>query len=246
MESLSDYESYTKKALENFSAQDTARRYLLFDAVKDVEIKRVLDVGCGAGQELLPFIEKTGAFCVGIDIAENLGNVTQIVFAGQEKAAFVRSEGEKIPFADESFDVVLCRVALPYMNNRQTIAEVSRILRPGGVFLLKTHAPLFYFGMIRQRLKTFNPKFLAYPLICLAAGWWHLLTGKQLQKGFWQGKETFQTRSYLENEFAKNNMKIEGVLPDHNRQTPSYFVVKMASLTLFLMTQYLPDFSFGV
>ena len=86
----------------------------------------------------------------------------------RNRAKFARSKGEFLPFADESFDVVLCRVALPYMNNRKTIAEVARILKPNGVFLLKTHAPPFYSAMLKERIKTLNPKQIAYPLICVA------------------------------------------------------------------------------
>src|SRR5688500_10909613 len=140
MTTLDSYQEYAQAALENYANRDKASRYLLFDAVKDLNIKRVLDVGCGAGQELLPFLEKTGAFCVGIDIAGELGKVTGKFFdenGFSERANFARSKGEELPFAGESFDVVLCRVALPYMNNRQTIAEIARILKPGGVFLLK-------------------------------------------------------------------------------------------------------------
>ncbi len=244
MERLSNYEEYAKKALENFSSKDAAIRYLLVDAVKDLRVEKVLDIGCGAGQELLPFLEKTEAFCVGIDSAEMLGKVTQNIFAETERLAFVRSNGERLPFAEASFDVVLCRVALPYMNNRETIAEVSRILKPNGVFLLKTHAPLFYFGMILERSKTFSAKQIAYPLICLAASLWHLLTGKQLQNGFWKNKEIFQTQSFLEKEFTKNNLKIAGVLADDNRQTPSFMVVKAALPKLVLVAQYFSDFAF--
>jgi ubiquinone/menaquinone biosynthesis C-methylase UbiE len=238
MEIPCDYEKYAQKALADFRSKDAAGRNLLVDAVKDRPVEAVLDVGCGAGQELLPFLEKTGAFCVGIDSGEKLGKVTQPISAETERLVFVRSTGEKLPFAAASFDVVLCRVALPYMNNRETIAEVSRILKPNGIFLLKTHAPLFYLGMMQQRLKTLSAKQMAYPLICLAASFWHLLTGKQLQKGFWQGKEIFQTRSFLEKETAKNNLKIEGVLPDNNRQTPSFMIVKIALLKLFIFAQY--------
>ena len=82
------------------------------------------------------------------------------------------------------------------MNNRETIAEVARILRPEGIFLLKTHAPAFYFGMIKQRLKTLNPKQIAYPVICLTGGSFHSLTGKQPQKGFWKGKEIFSNAEF--------------------------------------------------
>lgn len=229
MTTISNYQEYTREAIENFAQKDAKSRYLLVDAVKDKSPKSVLDVGCGAGQELFPFIEKTDAFCVGVDAADELGEVTRGVFREKEfenRFAFVRSKGEKIPFADASFDVVLCRVALPYMDNRQTIAEISRILKTGGVFLLKTHAPAFYFGMIKQRIGTFSAKQIAYPLICLAGGIVHSLSGKQLQKGFWKGKEIYQTERFIEKECARNGMKIEGFLADTNSQTPSFVIVK--------------------
>lgn len=223
---LANYEEYAEKSLQKYAERNAAERYLLFDAVKDQKLEKVLDLGCGAGQELLPFLEKSEAFCVGVDIAPELGKITKANFAEKKKAVFVRSQGEKLPFAEASFDVVLCRVAIPYMNNRETMAEVARILKPNGVFLLKTHAPPFFFAMLKERLKTLNPKQIAYPLICLAGSFWHLLTGKQLQKGFWQGKEIFQTQGFIEIETAKNGLKIEGFLADNNPQTPSYLIVK--------------------
>lgn len=235
MATLETYTEYARHAIENLAAKDAASRSLFVDAVKDLTVKTVLDVGCGAGQELLPFVEKTGAFCVGADIAPELGAVTREFYAAMNvdrtRAAFARANGEKLPFADASFDVVLCRVALPYMNNRQTIKEVARVLRPNGIFLLKTHAPRFYVGMIRSRWRTFDIKAVAYPLICLAGGAWHSLTGKQLQKGFWRGKEVYQTTRFLRREFARNNLQIRGFLSDTNVETPSFVVVKNDSRT---------------
>jgi len=231
-----NYEEYANDALKKFAGRETAKRYLLVDAVKDLKPRRVLDLGCGAGQELIAFLEKTEAVCVGVDSAEKLGKVTAEIFRANEKrVVFVRGEGEKMPFQDASFDVVLCRVALPYMNNRQAIAEIARILKPAGALLLKTHAPGFYFGMIRERLKTLSLRQIAYPLGCLAASMWLLLTGRQLQKGFWQGQEIFQTHAFWEQEFAKNGLEIKRLLADDNPQTPSFIVVKMALLKIFFV-----------
>ena len=105
MTTLDSYQEYAQAALDNYANKDEASRYLLFDSVKDLNIKKVLDVGCGAGQELLPFLEKSEAFCVGIDIAEELGKVTENFFSEKgfsERANFARSKGEELPFAGES------------------------------------------------------------------------------------------------------------------------------------------------
>jgi len=207
------YSDYARAVLDTYGKRNADERNILFDALAGATIGRVLDLGCGPGQELIPFLVNSDAVCVGVDIADALGQVA-IPFFREEgfatRANFVQATGERLPFADASFDVVLCRVALPYMNNRGTIAEVGRILSPGGTFLLKTHAPAFYIGMIGERLKTLNPKQLAYPVICLAAGLWHLATGRQLTSGIWKGKEIFQTRQFLEREFATHGLRIDG------------------------------------
>ena len=76
-----NYEEHATAALKNSAAKDPATRYRLVDAVGELNVQRVLDLGCGPGQELIPFLERTGAFCVGIDIAPELGKVTREVVA---------------------------------------------------------------------------------------------------------------------------------------------------------------------
>lgn len=229
MATVGSYEEYTQTALGNFARKDAAKRDLLVDAVKDLQPQTILDLGCGAGQDVLPFVEKTAAFCIGLDFAAELGATTKAVFQKDElknRTAFVRAAGETMPFADQSFDVVLCRVALPYMHNRKILAEVARVLKPNGVFLLKTHAPAFYFALLKDRAKTLNPKQIAYPLICLTGSLWHSLSGKQLTKGFWAGKEIFQTENFIKSECAKNNLRVERQLSDTSRETQSFMIVK--------------------
>lgn len=223
------YKEYAELAIDKFASKNEESRDILVNAVQDRDVDSVLDIGCGPGQEMLPFAKNRGAFCVGIDIGEELGEIGNEFVERESSGArivFSRSKGEELPFANESFDVVLCRVALPYMNNRKTIAEVGRVLRPNGVFLLKTHAPSFYFRMLRNRLRSFSFRRISYPLICLAGGSWHIFTGKQLQNGLWRGKEIFQTRRFLERELKKRKMTITGTLSNTNLEAPSFFIVK--------------------
>ncbi|MCB1023660.1 MAG: class I SAM-dependent methyltransferase [Acidobacteria bacterium] len=229
MSESSYYQEYARSVIEDFSNRGEDAKNLLVDSVNELPAARVLDIGCGPGQEMLSFAQKKNSFCVGIDIGDELGKIGPPFaeqFGCSRRVKFVQGIGEELPFRSESFDVVLCRVALPYMDNKKTIAEVSRVLNPGGVFLLKTHAAPFYFGMLGNGLLALSPKKTAYPLICLFIGMWHLLTGKQLRNGFWSGKEVFQTEGFLKKEFSKHGLKIEFELKDTNRQTPSYFVVK--------------------
>lgn len=224
-----NYGDYARAALEDYARRDRNAKSLFFDAVKNSKIETVLDLGCGAGQELFPFLESTNAFCVGIDKGAEIGAVTNEIFAAKNfsnRAGFVRASGEKIPFAGESFDVVLCSIALPYMNNRETIAEVARVLKTGGAFILKIHSPAFYFSMIAARLKTLSPKMLAYPLICLTAGAYHHLTKKQLERGFWEGKEVYQTRGILRRICAENGLRVIEELEKNNLQTPTFLIKK--------------------
>ncbi|NNE98281.1 MAG: class I SAM-dependent methyltransferase [Pyrinomonadaceae bacterium] len=223
------YEEYAQVAIKLHYEKDERERNLLVDSIKDKEIRRVLDIGCGAGQDMLPFIEKKDAFCVGIDVGEELGRIGNSLAdktGFRERIVFTRSMGEDLPFADESFDVVLCRIAITLMNNQKAIAEVSRILRPGGVFLLKTHSPQFYFGMIKRRFSSLSPRQLAYPIISLAGGTFQLVTGKYPAIEFWKGREVFQTKGTLERELRKHSMEIRRLMPDSNSEAPSYYIVK--------------------
>ncbi len=230
MTELDTYIQYAQQTLRDFTLASESKRNSLVNQLGDFEVKSVLDVGCGAGLQLLPFAEKKNSFCVGIDIGEEVGEVGNMIFREQgyaQSGVFLRGIGEELPFADESFDVVICWVALPYMDNHQALSEMARVLRPNGKFFLKIHAPLFYWGMIKERAKTLNPKQLAYPLICLTGGTISRIRGKHPSGNFWKGKEIYQTRKSLSVALEKRGLKIVKELPGSNDGTPSFLIEKM-------------------
>ncbi len=88
----------------------------------DRSVRDVLDVYCGTRpyDDLLPH----GAHCTGLDINNFYG------------AADVISN-EFLPFADESFDLVMCLEAFHYVEDpTHGVSEIRRVLRPGGTALI--------------------------------------------------------------------------------------------------------------
>jgi SAM-dependent methyltransferase len=138
---------------------------------------------------------------------------------------FVTSGAEQLPFADASFDVVLCRVAIPYTRNRQAITEMSRVLRPRGVLLLKTHQLRYYTRKVLDGIRNRSPLFSIHALRVLLTGVIYHVTGAQPAGGLLL-RETFQSRWMLRRELRRSGLVLRGELPDSNPLTRSYRIEK--------------------
>lgn len=94
---------------------------------------RVLDIGCGAGELLREYLAGD-CEAVGLEIDEAL------VHHHRAAGCDVRlGRAEELPFEDASFDRIICSVVLPYTDEQRTVAEWSRVLRPGGIVLATYH-----------------------------------------------------------------------------------------------------------
>lgn len=101
---------------------------------------RVFDLGCGLGRDLASWGVTDSDEVSGLDIDDSRVAVAKARFPHR---MYVQGTGECLPFRDESFDRVISSVALPYMNIPKTLAEIHRILVPGGALSLSLHLPSF-------------------------------------------------------------------------------------------------------
>lgn len=90
----------------------------------------VLDLGCGEGLSADRFARlRPGIKWVGLDIPDSPE-------AKQRKQSDLEVhyyDGQKMPFADASFDLVFCRQVFEHVRYpREVMAEIHRVLRPGG------------------------------------------------------------------------------------------------------------------
>jgi len=97
--------------------------------------KRLLEVGCGVGTDLVRFA-RGGAHVTGVDLAEQSIALAQSNFElhGLGGQADLRvGNGEALPFSDESFDVTYGHGVLQYTHDaRRMVLECRRVLAPGG------------------------------------------------------------------------------------------------------------------
>jgi len=99
--------------------------------------KRLLEVGCGLGTDLLQFA-KGGALVTGVDLTPQSIELVKRRFALDGLAVDARvSDAENLPFDDASFDVVYSFGVLHHTPNTQkAIDEVYRVLKPGGKIII--------------------------------------------------------------------------------------------------------------
>jgi SAM-dependent methyltransferase len=82
-----------------------------------------------------------GARVTGIDLAESAIELARANFAQQGLTADLRvANGEALPFADASFDLVYAHGVVQYTaDDRRLVAEVRRVLKPGGLAIFQVY-----------------------------------------------------------------------------------------------------------
>jgi len=110
-----------------------------FDRQIDWQGKAVLDLGC-AGGFMAEALALRGANVTGIDpAAEAIEAARAHARAGGLRIGYDVGIGEALPYDAASFDAVVCVDVLEHVADlNRVLAEVSRTLRPGGMFLFDT------------------------------------------------------------------------------------------------------------
>jgi malonyl-CoA O-methyltransferase len=146
-----------EKIAKNAIAQSFSRAASTYDEVADLQrdvgeqllrklqpdsgVKRVLDLGCGTGYFTEALQQKfPQADIVGLDLAEGMVRFAQARHL--DKFNWLCGDAEQLPLADESVDVIFSSLALQWCENMpRVLAELRRVLKPGGQLLFSTLGP---------------------------------------------------------------------------------------------------------
>ncbi len=131
--------------------QDRSWRRKLAARLPEQSDLKILDLACGTGDQLLA-LYRTGKVSsgVGLDLAENMLEIGRAKIARRsltDRLTLKKADAQKIPFEDNTFDVVSISFGIRNMTDVDTtLREMHRVLKPGGCALI------LEFSLPRNRL----------------------------------------------------------------------------------------------
>lgn len=112
-------------------------RKVLFSLTEDLDGKKILFIGCGDGEECVPY-EKSGAKVYGIDISSSLITEAKLI---NHSGKFMVGDFRDLTI-NNSFDIVLSILSLHYSGDlKSSLSKVYSLLKPGGTCIIATTHP---------------------------------------------------------------------------------------------------------
>jgi len=116
---------------------------------KNLVGKRILDIGCGHGVDVLKYEKSMDAY--GIDCSPFMIGEAKKRVAHPDRVQV--ADMRKIPFETAFFDIVVSRFAIHYLNTLDDFfAEVARVLKPQGRFTFVVPYPVTDIGTVKTKL----------------------------------------------------------------------------------------------
>lgn len=190
---------------------------------------RVLDIGCLGGYGLYDLFmqcEKKGTpvpELVGVDRDEEsiaIARRLASIWAQGVAVSFHPGRAEKVLLGIGTFDIVICRLVLPYTKVKQAMQQIGLLCKEGGIVIVQVHAAWYYARQMQRNRGSLRR--LAYYVRPLLHGLWMQCTGWQLL-GRWFGEMAISHR------LLRRLARAEGLQPVRtfgDRERPLYVLQK--------------------
>lgn len=111
---------------------------------RDLSESRCLEIGAGLGDDTAYMLERGVKEIHAVDLSSAIYRAAAVI--NDPRARFVRADANSLPFAPESFDIVLChRMMMHTPDPAATLAHAARMVRPGGLLFCHSYHRSKYF-----------------------------------------------------------------------------------------------------
>ena len=151
--------SYDRHFLQRVVFEPVQKTVLELAASEVPRPVAILDVGCGTGRLLRSAQQQFPVAALeGVDAAPEMVKHAQAVNPARSRIRFQQATAEKLPFAADQFDLVFSTMTFHHWDDQsRAAAEVARVLKPGGRWLLADFIPTGVLRYVRRlfRLRQF-------------------------------------------------------------------------------------------
>jgi ubiquinone/menaquinone biosynthesis C-methylase UbiE len=147
--------SYDRHNLQRLVFEPVQKTVLQLAAAEVPRPTAILDVGCGTGR-LLRSAEQLypNVALEGVDAALEMVKQAQAKNPARSRIRFQQATAEKLPFAASQFDLVFSTMTFHHWDDqRRGIAEVARVLKPDGRWLLADFVAAGLMRYVRRALR---------------------------------------------------------------------------------------------
>lgn len=161
MDPLDGFKAVQKQGWAHFGPMEALTTPTAAQLVKHAGVRagqRVLDVGCGTGVVAVT-AARLGAHAFGLDLTpELLERARQNSKLAEVEIDWHEGDAEKLPFANEAFDVVLSQYGHIFAPRPEVaIGEMLRVLKPGGTIAFSTWPPDQFIGRMFALTARYSP-----------------------------------------------------------------------------------------
>jgi ubiquinone/menaquinone biosynthesis C-methylase UbiE len=131
---------------ESFEACTSPENRLILNCLGNIKGKKLLELGCGAGEASVYFAKK-GADVTATDISNEMLEVVKKVAAKHSvQVETLKAYSHTVEVEDETFDIVYAANLLHHVDIETTLKEALRVLKEGGLFV--SWDPLYHNPLI--------------------------------------------------------------------------------------------------
>ena len=158
--------SYNSRALEydRFNSYEDSKNEVISFLSSKFELNKmnILEVGCGTGR-YTKFLADLSKTITALDLSENMLDLCKLKCKNKENITFVKCDATKLPFNENSFDLVFASWAVSSMgelkNQKKALMEMNRVLKNNSsLVLVENHWKSEFVKLLGEKPKYINSK----------------------------------------------------------------------------------------